>query len=100
MSHPPRDWRPRTGRRAGPERLLLLLLGRIFLLGRIAPVLRCAGPRGADEQLLAVRQGHVAPVRDVLAVLGPISVDHDFDADRNRVLVPASPEHRVRSTGL
>src|SRR5712691_40089 len=59
-------------------------------------LVRRAGARGADEQLLPVREGDVAAVGAQRTVLRLEAVDDDLDAHGQRVLAPAAADQRVR----
>src|SRR5688572_278143 len=84
-------WAGQETRRAGCVAAGELLL-RTFV--------RSADARGADEELLAVRERDVTPVGAQRAVLGLEALDEDLRAGQQRVLVPAAAQERVRRAAL
>src|SRR5712675_584632 len=70
---------------------------RLRRLSRIRAVGRRAGPGRAEEQLLAVRVGHVAPVgAEQRMVARLVAVDDELRADLQRLARDAAAEQRVR----
>src|SRR5882672_2404324 len=63
-------------------------------------LIRRAGARRADKQLLPVREGDVTAVRAVRTVLRLEAFDDDVDAGGERVLRPAAADQRVRRSTL
>src|SRR5437879_6531297 len=90
--------------RAGPflsNQTALMAVVRFYLwrllLRRIAG---SAGSRGAEEELLAVGESHVAAVGLVGSVLSLIAVDDDFGSRRDGSLRHPAAQQRVRGAAF
>src|SRR5207245_643089 len=76
--------------------------GYLFLLlfRGIAPIGRRTSSRRTQEQLLSVGERGFPAVGSVGSILGPEPQDGKLGSRRDRILVPAAPEQRVRCATL